>query len=137
LRPVAQKHEIDIEVDGAGGRDLCVYGNQIELEQVLVNLMMNGIQAMQAGGTLRVRVSGSAPAPLACLEVEDEGAGISPEHLPQVFDPFFTTKDVGVGTGLGLSVSYGIVADHGGRIQVSSALGSGSRFSVYLPLVSR
>ncbi len=75
---------------------------------------------------------GSEPA--ACLDVEDEGDGIPPENLPKIFDPFFTTKDVGKGTGLGLSVSYGIVSDHGGRIQVVSAPGTGSRFSVFLPL---
>ena len=147
LQPLAHKKEIEVEVEVAAkrGRNVVVQGNRTELEQVLVNLMLNGIQAMSAGGTLHVRVRtprvhdadqhGSTPPPSsACVEIEDEGVGISPESLPQIFDPFFTTKGVGEGTGLGLSVSYGIVSDHGGRIQVSSVLGSGSRFSVYLPL---
>lgn len=76
---------------------------------------------------------GAAP-PAASVEVEDEGIGIPPENLPRVFDPFFTTKGVGAGTGLGLSVSYGIVSDHDGQIEVSSVVGSGSRFTVLLPL---
>ena len=67
------------------------------------------------------------------VDVMDEGEGISPEVLPQVFEPFFTTKDVGEGTGLGLSVSYGLIRDHGGWITVSSELGRGSCFSIFLP----
>ncbi len=141
LRPTARKNDIEIEVEVENERDLIIRGNRTEIEQVAVNLMMNGIQAMAAGGTLHVRaehrsgkLGSTESSSIACLEVEDEGVGIAPESLPQIFDPFFTTKDVGEGTGLGLSVSYGIVSDHGGHIQVSSALGSGSRFCVYLPL---
>ena len=67
------------------------------------------------------------------LAVVDEGSGIAPENLVRVFEPFFTTKDVGEGTGLGLSVCYGIVEEHGGWIAVDSNLGKGSRFTVYLP----
>jgi signal transduction histidine kinase len=146
LQPIARKKGIDIELEAKrDGGGVAVIGNPIELEQVLANLVMNGIQAMSAGGTLHVRVSprsaddadrpgALAPPTFACVEVEDEGVGIAIETLPKIFDPFFTTKEVGKGTGLGLSVSYGIVSDHGGRIQVSSALGSGTRFSVYLPL---
>jgi signal transduction histidine kinase len=68
------------------------------------------------------------------VEVEDNGCGIRPEHLPHIFEPFFTTKPVGQGTGLGLSVSYGIIRDHGGVIEVESAVGRGSTFRVRLPL---
>ena len=68
------------------------------------------------------------------LDVVDEGEGISPEVLPRVFEPFFTTKGVGEGTGLGLSVSYGLIRDHGGWISVSSEPGRGSCFSIFLPL---
>jgi len=74
--------------------------------------------------------------PWACAIVEDEGQGIPPENLQRVFEPFFTTKGVGEGTGLGLSVAYGIVHEHGGWIDVESEVGRGSRFSILLPLAS-
>ena len=67
------------------------------------------------------------------LDVVDEGSGIAADVLPHIFEPFFTTNGIGEGTGLGLSVSYGIVRDHGGWIAVDTAPGKGSRFSVYLP----
>jgi signal transduction histidine kinase len=69
-----------------------------------------------------------------CLSVADQGVGIPPEILPRIFEPFFTTKSVGEGTGLGLSVAYGIVREHRGWIDVQSAAREGSRFSIYLPL---
>jgi signal transduction histidine kinase len=141
LGPTAQKKDVEIEVEAGDPGNVVVRANRTEIEQVVVNLMMNGIQAMPSGGTLRVRAhhclekpGSTQPEPAACLEVEDEGIGISAERMSQIFDPFFTTKDVGEGTGLGLAVSYGIVSEHGGSIQVLSALGSGSRFCVYLPL---
>jgi signal transduction histidine kinase len=71
------------------------------------------------------------------VEIEDNGCGIPPENLPRLFDPFFTTKPVGQGTGLGLSVSYGIIRDHGGAIEVDSALGRGSTFRILLPVKPR
>jgi signal transduction histidine kinase len=145
LRPLARTKGVAIDVASDSLEPAFVQGNQTELEQVLVNLMMNGIQAMPKGGTLHVRVNAhahegggnalSSEPSVACVEVEDEGVGITPGNLPKIFDPFFTTKDVGEGTGLGLSVSYGIVSDHGGRIQVSSSVGLGTRFSVFLPRV--
>ncbi|MFP3381296.1 ATP-binding protein, partial [Bacillus sp. SIMBA_069] len=69
-----------------------------------------------------------------CIEVTDTGAGIAPENVQKIFDPFFTTKPVGQGTGLGLSLSYGIVKKHGGEITVSSQVGVGTTFRVQLPI---
>lgn len=105
-----------------------------QLHQVLVNLVVNGIQAMRDGGTLTIqtRVSGDS----LCLVVQDTGVGMTPEVKQNIFTPFFTTKDVNEGTGLGLAVVDGIVASHGGTIQVDSAEGKGARFEVRLPLAA-
>jgi signal transduction histidine kinase len=104
------------------------------LQQVLLNLFMNGIQAMEKGGELKV-VIGAAESPAeARIDVIDTGPGIAPEHLSQVFDPFFTTKKVGIGTGLGLSVSYNIIQKSGGRMEVDSQPGHGACFSILLPV---
>ena len=103
-----------------------------QLHQLAVNLIVNAIQAMPAGGrlTLRTRVRGDRIE----LTVEDTGVGMSPELMKQIFLPFFTTKDVGQGTGLGLAVVHGIVNSHGGSVDVESTEGVGSRFIVTLPV---
>ena len=82
---------------------------------------------------VRTRYEAQAERPVV-VEVEDNGSGIDPAHLPHIFEPFFTTKPVGQGTGLGLSLTYGIVRDHGGTIDVESPPGQGACFTVFLPL---
>ncbi len=108
-----------------------VHCHPSKLNQVFLNLLMNAIQASSPGGaiTLHTRVLDTDTVE---VEVEDDGHGISAEHMSHLFEPFFTTKPVGQGTGLGLSVSYGIVRDHGGTIEVESTPGCGSRFRVRL-----
>lgn len=109
---------------------VCVDAHQIQ--QVLVNLFVNAIQAMAPGGRLAVGTrAGERPGRVE-VTVADTGKGIPAEHLPHVFDPFFSTKGV-EGTGLGLSVSYGIVKNHGGDIRVESRVGAGTTFTVELP----
>lgn len=103
-----------------------------QMNQVLVNLVVNAIQAMPQGGTLTVETW--ATDETVCLSVEDTGIGISEEFKEQIFLPFFTTKDVSEGTGLGLAVVHGIVTSHRGRISVESEEGKGARFLVQLPL---
>jgi signal transduction histidine kinase len=102
------------------------------LEQVFVNLLLNAVDAMSDGGD--VRVAAQARGDLIEVCVEDTGCGIPPESLPRIFDPFFTTKKVGEGTGLGLSVVYGIVKDHGGTIEVKSEPGVGTTFLITFPV---
>ena len=141
LDPLAKKQGVEIVFDSESPRIAPV--NASELQQVLTNLIMNAVQAMPKGGTVRVLVEqgpvkGGATLGLeadsyAQIRVRDEGAGIAPDVLPHIFDPFFTTKDVGTGTGLGLSVSFGIVRDHGGWIEVDTTLGEGAEFAVFLP----
>ncbi len=109
-----------------------VRGNAGNLHQVFVNLFLNAIQAMPDGGRLEVRAMVADDAWLR-IDVSDSGVGIAPENLGRIFDPFFTTKDPGQGSGLGLSVSYGIVREHRGRLTVASNLGAGTTFSVHLP----
>jgi|GEM_PF-218861 len=103
-----------------------------QMHQVLVNLVVNAVQAMPGGGTLTIGTR--AAGPTVSLTVEDTGTGMSEEILKQLFLPFFTTKEVGQGTGLGLSVVHGIVTSHGGKISVESRVGTGSRFTVSLPV---
>jgi signal transduction histidine kinase len=104
------------------------------LQQVLLNLFMNGIQAMEKGGELKAVIRAAETPAEARIDIVDTGPGIPPEHISQVFDPFFTTKKVGVGTGLGLSVSYNIIKKSGGRMEVDSRPGQGACFSIFLPL---
>jgi two-component system NtrC family sensor kinase len=112
-----------------------IYGNPGKLQQVFLNLLLNAKDAMPGGGRLRV-------ATLANSHVEalvtDSGSGIAPEHLKRIYDPFFTTKNRPGdkrGTGLGLSVSYGIIQEHAGKIHVESAVGSGTTFHLEFPLL--
>ncbi len=102
-----------------------------QLNQVLVNLVVNSLQAMPTGGKLTVRTGAHGPEIL--LVVEDTGMGMSEEIVKHIFLPFFTTKDVGHGTGLGLPVVHGIISSHGGSINVMSEIGRGVRFEIRLP----
>ena len=126
-------------------RERCVgdaraIGNPAELDQVLVNLIINSCQAMPDGGTLNISTRRTAPAAggEVIVTISDTGEGIEPEDLPRVFEPFFTTKGpLGggelVGSGLGLSVSHGIITSHGGTIEASSDPGLGTTFEIRLP----
>ncbi len=108
-----------------------------QIQQVFVNILVNAIDAMPDGGALRVSSNMTADRRFIAVEFADTGYGIEPENIGRVFDPFFTTKDASRGTGLGLSVSYGIVTRHNGSIEVESAVGEGSTFTVRLPLDER
>jgi two-component system NtrC family sensor kinase len=109
-----------------------VKGDAHSLQQVFLNLILNAIQAMPEGGRLGLG-SGMEDSSIK-IEISDTGIGIAPEHLDKIFEPFFTTKEVGSGTGLGLSVSYGIIQKHHGRIWVESELGKGTKFHITLPV---
>jgi PAS domain S-box-containing protein len=104
-----------------------------KIKQVLINLLMNARHAVGARGTIRVSTAWNAPAGPLEIQVADDGYGIEEKHLKHIFDPFFTTKTTGEGTGLGLSLSYGIIRKHGGKIRVESKPGAGSTFTVVLP----
>jgi signal transduction histidine kinase len=103
-----------------------------QIQQVIVNLVVNAIEAMPEGGQLTIT---SSPEKNGWVQVEvtDTGIGIAPENISKLFSPFFTTKEQGKGVGLGLAVSYGIIERHGGKIEVKSEVGKGSTFTVRLP----
>jgi len=105
-----------------------------QIQQVFVNILVNAIDAMSDGGTLRVASELAEDGTFIKISFADTGCGIAPENIRRVFDPFFTTKDSSKGTGLGLAVSYGIVARHSGDIEVESLLAEGSTFTVKLPV---
>jgi signal transduction histidine kinase len=105
-----------------------------KIKQVLINLLMNARHAVGNAGTIKVSTTYLSSSRRLEIKVRDTGYGIEPRHLRHIFDPFFTTKPTGEGTGLGLSVSYGIVQKHGGEIRVESKPGEGSTFTVMLPV---
>jgi len=124
-----------VDVDVATDAKLVVRADRDQLVQVLMALMLNAMDAMNHAGTIGLRAFRSpVRGEEVVMEVIDEGSGISATVRQRLFEPFFTTKPPGRGTGLGLSICYGIVSDHGGRIEVDSAVGKGSTFRVILPL---
>jgi two-component system NtrC family sensor kinase len=108
-----------------------ILGSSNRLQQVFLNLFLNAKDAMPSGGMLEVRSSANNGS--VEVEVTDTGLGIQREDLARVFDPFFTTKATGRGTGLGLSVSYGIIKEHAGKIEVRSTPGKGTSFRLEFP----
>ncbi len=130
LEQMAEKRSVTLVLEGS---DLEVYasGDPRQLEQVMSNLVLNAIQAQVEGGEVRVEVSNDDAG--VRVAVSDRGPGVPEALRERIFEPFYTTKDVGEGTGLGLSVAWGIANDHGGRIEVSDRPGGGARFTLTLP----
>jgi signal transduction histidine kinase len=122
----------DIQVEATLREAPSVVGDPERLQQLFLNLFLNAADAMPSGGELRVSLEPKTDAELE-IRIGDTGAGISARDLERIFDPFFTTKAAGEGNGLGLMVSQGIVADHGGQISVSSTIGEGTEFQIVLP----
>lgn len=120
-----------IEVIEDLGENCFVMGNEGEIQQIFVNLILNAVQAMDGSGTLSLCCCKDKN--LIKAEVSDTGPGIPPEYINHIYDPFFTTKPIGLGTGLGLYVTYGIVAKHGGTIDVETAPKRGTSFTLTLP----
>ncbi|HEY7727225.1 MAG TPA: ATP-binding protein, partial [Candidatus Eisenbacteria bacterium] len=130
--PAAREKQVEVRLEDADTWPALV-ADADQLQQVLLNLVQNAVQATPPGGSVVIR-AGAAPEPppeRVVIEVEDTGTGIAPEHLPRIFDPFYTTRQTG--TGLGLFVAHGIVQRHGGLIEVESETGRGTRFRVTLP----
>jgi signal transduction histidine kinase len=134
VRGRLQRRGIKVEQDYQVPRIRCV---PAQIGQVILNLLVNALQAIEAkveaeGG--QIRITSQAVGNDTLIEISDTGCGIDPQDVSRLFDPFFTTKPVGEGTGLGLSITHGIITGHGGRIEVTSQLGEGSCFKIYLPL---
>jgi two-component system NtrC family sensor kinase len=142
LAPLAEKRRARLALDERD-EPLVADVDLGQLQQALTNLVVNALQAMPEGGVVQVGACRERVRPPAdhggpeddylAIWVADEGEGMTEETMAHIFEPFFTTKPAGEGTGLGLSVTYGIVNDHGGWIGLESRVGQGSRFTVYLP----
>jgi CheY-like chemotaxis protein len=126
-----------------------ISGDPSQINQVIINLVVNAIHAMPDGGKLVIETQNlildeeycrrhlkSEPGEYVLLSISDDGHGMDPETLERIFEPFYTTKGVGAGTGLGLSMVYGIVKSHGGRITCYSAVDRGTTFKIYLPALA-
>src|SRR5262249_28218612 len=137
LRPYEQRGTKSTVIDALAAGLPQVFADGHQVQQVLLNLMINAEQAMLAAngrGTLVVRTWHDARQESVILEINDDGPGIPEELQPKIFDPFFTTKEVGKGTGLGLTVAYAIVQEHGGRLRLESRPNAGASFYVELPI---
>lgn len=134
LEPQLRKSNVEIIRDYSE-IPLKIFGNGGKLQQVFTNLVLNARDAMFAGGSITLRTTETGNGEIE-IEVSDTGEGIDPENLGKIFDPFFTTKGVGNGTGLGLAVTYGIVQEHAGSIDVMSEKDRGTTFRLYFPAVS-
>ena len=144
LYPMASKQHVDFVLNRDESAEVTIRADGSQIQQVLINLTMNSIQAMPHGGTVSINVSNEAlpaaqhadggPQKYLKIRIVDEGKGICKEDLEHIFTPFFTTKTIGTGTGLGLSIAHGIVEEHGGWINVESTVRNGACFSVYLPM---
>ncbi|MDA8240222.1 MAG: ATP-binding protein [Nitrospiraceae bacterium] len=127
----------NVEVSTELGQGLPrVYIDDHQIQQVLVNLIVNAVHAMEHGGVLKLATRAGEEGQTVKVDVIDTGKGIAPEFLSHIFDPFFSTKGVG-GTGLGLSVSYGIIKNHKGNIRVDSTVGAGTTFTIELPVYNK
>ncbi|UCF66883.1 MAG: PAS domain S-box protein [Acidobacteriota bacterium] len=135
LGPQVRKARARVSVEGSGETPL-VEGDRSRLQQVVMNLLLNALDAVTPGGDVVLRC-GVAPSGHVLLEVEDDGVGIPEEVRGRIFDPFFTTKASGRGTGLGLSISYAIVREHGGQLYADSEPGRGTVMRVLLPAAVR
>jgi signal transduction histidine kinase len=125
----------DIQVETHLGRDLpMIQGDFNQLQQCIINLIFNAVDAMPEGGVLRIESSFDSAKSLIHILVRDTGCGISREDFPYIFDPFFTTKKEGKGLGLGLSTTFGIIDRHKGTIRVESEPGKGTTFQIALPV---
>jgi two-component system, NtrC family, sensor kinase len=114
---------------------LMIKGDNNQLQQCLLNLIFNAIEAMPEGGQLRISSKFDSTEKYALIGIQDTGYGISKENLEHIFDPFFSSKEEGKGTGLGLSIVYGIVKNHKGNIKVNSTTGRGSLFTLSFPVI--
>jgi two-component system, NtrC family, sensor kinase len=121
---------IDLQLNIEPVKPIWAQGEQ--LQQVFINIILNAIDAMPDGGTLKIELFSKNKT--AIIKITDTGTGIKEQYLPNIFDPFFTTKGVGKGTGLGLSISYAIIKEHEGQITVDSTPGKGSVFTINIPM---
>jgi signal transduction histidine kinase len=144
LEPLAKQQRVPLSVAGPSGV-AWVFAEPAHLQQALMNVVVNAIQATPAGQPVRIIVDvrdgakpdggrSARPTSYATISVLDRGPGIPADRLPHVFEPFFTTKPAGEGTGLGLPVTDGIVRDHGGWVEVANEADAGARFTFWLPL---
>jgi len=122
--------KIELRVESADNLPL-VFGDPGQLQQAIITLATNAVDAMPSGGVLTI--SSRREGNTLLVEVSDTGVGIAPENIAKIFEPFFTTKEVGKGTGLGLAVCYGILTEHGGSLDVQSAPEVGTTFTISLP----
>ncbi len=134
LEPQMRKSQVEV-IKNYADVPPKIFGNAGKLQQVFTNLILNARDAMLGGG--KITLNTDSDDEQIIVEVTDTGEGISPENLNKIYDPFFTTKGVGSGTGLGLAVSYGIVQEHAGSIEVKSEIGEGTTFRLVFPVAHK